>query len=204
VGGGVPAQGGEHRRRLLAAAGHDHGDGNALDPVGDVREHAERSAVGPMSVVDEQGERPFRGQVGRQPVEGMARRERVVGGHRRILDPKDRRGGSRSAGEQRGRRLAQDLVEELADDAEGEGPLQLGAAGSQRQQPGICRPGPRRLQQARLPDAGRPVDGQQPTGTVGRLLQRASDRAELAVALEQPRGPGVVLECQRQTLPLET
>ena len=90
-----------------------------------------------------------------------------------------------------------DLVEQLADDAERERALELGAAGAQRQQPGVGRRRARGVEQRRLAHARRrrrPRPGS--PAPSARPRERAPDRLELGVALEQPVGscPGRVAE----------
>jgi hypothetical protein len=137
VGPALSAQGIERRQGLLRAAGHHERGRDALQAVGDVREDAQRRAVGPVGVVDEDRQRALRGEVGGQPVQRVAGGERVVRGCRGRtvqLDREQRGSEPRRAGKERRRvdeRAAQDLVEQLADDAEAERALELGAACSQ-------------------------------------------------------------------------
>ena len=64
--------------RLLRAARDDERDGDPLEPVREVDQDVERRAVGPVGVVDEQGQRPVRRQVRGQPVEGVPGGVRIV------------------------------------------------------------------------------------------------------------------------------
>ena len=145
-----------------------------------------------MNVVDQQRERPVPREVGREPVERVAGSERVVRGDRARpveLEPEDRRGeacGAREQGLRLDRRVAQDLVEELPDDAERERALELRAAGLQCEQPRVGSRRSRGVEQRRLAHARRPVEHDQAADAVGRPRERASDGLELGVALEQP------------------
>ncbi len=197
---GVAAEEVERRQRLLGPAREDERDGDAVEPVRDVGDHAERGAVGPVAVVDEQGERAVGGEVGGQPIERVADGERVVG-EGRALEAEHRRRLARRPGERVACGLASDLLEQLSDDPERELALELRATGAQRQQPGVERRRPGRLQQRRLPDAGRAIDHHQAARALRRLLHRAADGLELGVTLEQPGRPRVVLQRQGTSLP---
>jgi hypothetical protein len=190
----LPAQGIERRQGLLRAAGHDERGRDALQAVGDVREDAQRRAVGPVGVVDEDRQRALRGEVGGQPIQRVPGGERVVRGCRGRpveLDREQRGSEPRRAGKERGRvddRAAQDLVEQLADDPEAERPLELGAACSQHEQVLVLRDGQRGVQQRRLADARRAVDDDQAAGSLRGSRERPPDRLELVLTLEEPAG----------------
>ena len=132
---GVPAQGVQRRRGLLGAARHDERDRDALEPVGEVGERAERRRVGPVGVVDQHAPAGARRR-------GSRSASRARGGRRTgprparaaSLDAEHRRGEPRGAGEQLAR--SHDRLEQLADDAEAERALELRAARAQDEQPG--------------------------------------------------------------------
>ena len=82
--------------RSVAADEH----GRAVEPPGEVGEEAQRRPVAPVQVVDGEQQRPFRGEVEREPVEAVQGGERRGGlAVARALDREQRRGARRGAGE---------------------------------------------------------------------------------------------------------
>ncbi len=191
------------RDLLFDPRGDDQRDRHALQPVGQVGERVQRRFVGPVRVVDEHRDRTLAREVGRQPVERVAGRERVLGrgdGGALERDAEQRGGEPGRAGEQRVGLAApalQGLVEELAHDPEREVLLELGAARSEDREPGLGRGVPRRLHQRRLADAGRPVDQHHAAGALRGPGDRLPHHGELGVALEQLRGAHATLEAVR-------
>ena len=82
-------------------------------------------------------------------------------------------------------------LEELADDAERELALELGAPRAQHPHAAARPPLPHRGEQRRLPDAGRPLDDDEPAAPGAGLVQGAVDPRQLVAPLEQRSGgPG--------------
>ena len=173
-----------HRQR-------DH-DGQAGEPVREVKQEPQRRFVGPLRVVDGEQQRGAFGEVDHQPVQPVQGGERDVAG---VL-------GRRHVGEHRlgqPRRTRQQPIafgavgadqrafEQLANDPEAEPALQLPAAGGQHGH--LCRAGAtaKRLQQHRLPNACRALDQQYPARACDRLGQRSVECGEIVLAFEQQR-----------------
>ena len=162
------------------------------------REVAERRAVRPVCVVDDDAERPRRGEVRTQPVEPVQDRERGVGLCR---DP-DRRPGARP-GTREGRRgtgrglqevrplelgcLGEGRLEDLAYHAECEVAFQLRTARPQHAHPAAGGDGPDRGQQRRLADARGPLDHHERAASGARIGERRLDPRELLAPLEQDK-----------------
>jgi hypothetical protein len=162
------------RRRLERARGGDDERRDLAQARQRIREPAQRRAVAPVQVVEEQHERAPAGQVGGEPVKPVERRERRV-------RPAGRRGEVRGVehGAGRGGRPGEELVagvgaggrderlEELADDAVGELALELQPARGEYLVTGRDRAGARGLEQARLADAPRALDEDEPAAVTG-------------------------------------
>ena len=190
---GLPAQDVERFQRLLGAARDEQRDPHAVEPVGDVRQHAQRCAVGPVRVVDQHRQGSLGGEVRQQPVERVAGGVGIVRGHRAgaafDVDGEQRGRHSRRAGEQRRGvegATAQHLVEQLADDPEPERALELGTACAEHEQVGLERNRVRGVEQRRLADARRAVDDDERSGFLRRVQERGADGFELTIALEKP------------------
>ena len=130
-------------QRLLDPAGHDQRrPGCPRARLRDVGEHAQRRRVGPVRVVDEHASGRSAARFAVSQYSAWRAANGSSGGAAGTpveLDAEQRRGEARRAREQAsGRRpAAQHLVEQLADDAEGERALELGAAGREHEQPGV-------------------------------------------------------------------
>ena len=75
-------------------------DRGALEPVGEVGEEAQRRAVAPVEVVDDEQQGRVGGEVQRQPVEPVERGEGDVAGRSRLAaELEDRLGGCGGVGE---------------------------------------------------------------------------------------------------------
>ncbi len=152
-----------------------------------------------MQVVDRQQQRPAGGDVRRQPVEAVQRRQRRIGGRlgRQPGGIEQRRRETRRAAEQLGsllrRQGGQQRLEQLPHHAIGERALELGAARAKHLHPGRLTQRLRLRDQRGLADPGRPLDRQQPPAGLGGGDQ-PFDRRQLDVALEQA-------EPSRQRLP---
>ncbi len=116
-----------------------------------------------MQVVDDEQDGLLSGDVGDEPVEPV---EHPQGDVRRLA-------GQPGRLEERGRQLGRAgerlcsllfgqldevRLEQLADDAEGERALELGAPGAERPHPRRLPAAPRLGEQSRLADSGRPLD----------------------------------------------
>ncbi len=90
------------------------------------------------------------------------------------------------------RRRAQQRLQQLAGDAEGEVPLQLAAAGRENGEPPLHGQRPRRAQEARLPRTRDALDDDEPAHPGGRRVEGPRDGRQLGLALEEPvrRGYG--------------
>ena len=167
----------EHRLplpRLGRAGGGDEADREAVEPLREVGEPAQRGQVGPVDVVDEHQQRPLGGEVGRQPVEPVQRRAGVLlAAHAAQHRPRQRRRAAEVL-------VAHDRLEQLPHDREREIALELRPARAQHQ-PAV-RQLPRRAEQPRLPDPRRPFD-QQPTPAAAEHPPHGRD---LAVPFLEP------------------
>jgi hypothetical protein len=113
---------------------------------------------------------------------------RAVARHRPRGAADEARRGRRGAGEQLVARgaggLPQRSLEQLADDAEGELPLELAGGGAQRPQALRRRELAGSVQEAGLPDPGRPEDEREAALPPARPPQQVVDEPQLGVALE--------------------
>jgi hypothetical protein len=143
-----------------------------------------------VQVVEREQERPARGEVRRQPVEAVERRQRRVRGRlRRDLGRvKERRRERRRAREQVGSlfRLqgGEQRLEELPHYPVRERALKVGGAPAQHLHTGLLSECFRLHHQGGLADAGRPLDCEQPPAARAGGDQ-AGHRGQLGVALEQ-------------------
>ena len=87
--------------------------------------------------------------------------------------------------------VRQRRLEQLADDAEGELPLQLGPARTEDPHPTVRAQRARRRKQRGLTDPGRPLDHHEPATACARLGQRRFDPRQLAASLQQRFGLAV-------------
>ena len=151
----------EHRlplARLGRAGGGDQADREAVEAPRQVGEPAQRGEIGPVDVVHEHEQRPLLGKVGREPVQAVQRRAGVLlTAHAVQHRPRQRR----RAGEVL---FAHDRLEQLPHDRERKLALELGPARAQHAP--VVRQRPRRPQQPRLADPGRPFDQQPATAAV--------------------------------------
>ena len=198
-GGGIVGDLGQQRGVGGRVAGaHGRGDEHrlALQAAHEVGEEAQARAVAPVQVVDLEQQRVLGGEVERQPVQAVQGGEgRVAACGRAVLgaleDHARGRGGSR---EHVG--IADDALEELADDAERELALQLARAGVEDERAVGDRAAPELGHQARLADPRRALDQHGAALALDRLLEQRVQQRDLAVALDQ-RSRGLRLDDPR-------
>src|SRR5205823_3223570 len=152
-----------------------------------VRQPAQRRAVGPVDVVDRDQRRPAERQVRGDPVQPVQRGEgdagRVVVVRVELTDLEQGRGARSRTVEQllpflrRGR--GQERLEQLADDAVRELVLELAAAGRENREAGPGRRGPRLENEPRLADAGTALNGDEATVSAHGGVDVRLDRGEL-------------------------
>ena len=156
LGGGC--QPGEIGRHLVAVAGGGkHRERETVQPWREVVDEAQRLGVGPMDVVDRQGNRALVGDVVHQPVEPVEHRERAIGGgkRRRIAGQREQRLRERRGAVEQPvplllRHPRDGGLEELPDRAVREVALELGGSRPQAREPRLPRGLHRGPQQARL------------------------------------------------------
>ena len=142
-----------------------------------------------MQVVEREQERLARGEVRRQPIETVERRQRRVRSRLRDLGRvKERRRERRRALEQVGSLVrlqgGEQRLEELPHDPVRERALKVGAASAQHLHTGLLSECFRLHHQCGLADAGRPLDREQPPAARAGGDQ-TGHRRQLGVALEQ-------------------
>ena len=174
----------------IRSHGQRDDDGQACEPVREVKEEPQRRLVGPLGVVDGQQQRGAFGEVHHQPVQPVQGGERDVTGFLGRCDLGEHRFGQPRRTRQqpiafRAVSTDQRAFEQLANDPEAEPALQLSAAGGQHGH--LCRAGTsaHRLEQHRLPDACRPLDQHYPAGACDRFGQRSVECGEIVLAIEQ-------------------
>jgi len=182
--------------RLVWPHRDDHQDGQAVDTTHEVGEPAQRRAIAPVQVVDGQRQRLPLGEIDRQPVQAVEHGEagvlaRARGRRQRGIGREQRRRQAGQATEQLlavGCRRSDDgRLEQLPDDAVGELPLQLAAAGRQHLHPSPPGPLAGRREQARLADAGGTLDDDQAASTPPGSTDGVVERLQLGLALQQLR-----------------
>ena len=146
--------------------------------------------VGPVRVVDEQGERHRLGQPRAQPVQAVEAREQAVVRGRAVGDVLEQRAGqSGGAGEQllalRRRERFDARREQLYHHAECELFLHDAAARTQHDHPAGLRQRRGLVHQRALADAGRALDHDHPAGAARCRAERAGDLLQLALALQE-------------------
>ena len=167
-----------------------------VEPVGEEGEEAGRRLVRPVLVVDDEQLRALRGEVGHQPVEAVERAERRVGLARgvRALGQEhgrgQRGGAAERALERRGAHPPQPRLEQLPRHAPGVGGLELAAARRRDREAALRRGRARGVEQARLADAGRPLDDDDAAAAGDRVAERRVEDGELGVTLVQPQHHG--------------
>jgi len=178
------------RSRFRRPEADDDQKAEPLHPRQQIGQPAQRGQIAPVQVVDRQQERPARGEVRRQPIQTMQRRQR------RVPSRLDRDlGGLKERRRQRSRALEQlrslvdqqrgdQRLEQLAHHPVRERALELGAARAEHLPSGLLSHRPRLRKQRGLADTGRTLDRQQPT-TVADRVDQATHRRKLGVALEQ-------------------
>ena len=143
-----------------------------------------------MEVVDREQERSARGEVRRQPVEAVQRRQRRVGPGLgvELLRVEEWLGQRRRAGERVGPLLLgqrrEQRLEELAHDAERERTLELRASRTEHSHPGLVAPRLRLGHQRGLADPRGPFDRHQHAAGVAASDQ-VLEGSQLGIALEQ-------------------
>ena len=201
--GGVVAR---QRRKQLGvgalfprAGGHDERDAQFLQAREQEGQVAQGRGVGPVRVVDDQAERPGRGEIRAQPIEAVEDRERridprregpVGGGRAREAEEAGRHAGRglQQLGTLALRGLGQRRLEELTDHPEGEPAFQLRPPRPQDAHSAFCRRRARCGDQRRLADPGRPFDHHERAAPGPSLGQRRFDAGQLPAALEQLPG----------------
>ena len=171
----------------------------ALEPALEMREPAQRRAVGPVEIVDRDHRRPAQRDVRREPVEPVQHRERHVGvvlvgtGELHVVEERLRECGGPA--EQLGtlvrRRGGEHRLEELPHDAVREVLLELSGACAQHRDSGLRRDRARLGEQTRLAHSRAAFDRDQPAGAGGRGVDVRVQCRELAFALEQRRPLGL-------------
>ena len=146
--------------------------------------------VGPVRVVDEQGERVRLGQPRAQPVQAVEAREQPVVGGCAVGDFLEQRAGEAGGTREqllalRGRERLDARGEQLYHHAECELFLHDAAARTQHDHPaglGQCRG---RVHQRALADAGRALDDDDPAGAARSGAERIADLRQLGLALQE-------------------
>ena len=178
---------------LGVARGHDQQDRQLLDAPRQVADEGDRARVGPVQVVDDGEQRPAVGDVDEEPEQPVQELELGLRALpcRRELRVEHRTRAVGRLGEQLvallGRGGADQALEELAHDAEGEALLDLRAAGPQHLDAGVARPAiaPSR----RSPSCRSRARRRRPPrdrGRAGSAPRASHQRAMLVPALEQP------------------
>ena len=175
---------------LVRAHGGGHEDRLVLEPARKVGEKAQRRPVAPVQVVDRQQQRPLGGQVERDPVQAVQRREGHVA--LALQRAEHRRGGRRGAAQQL-LAAGDDALEQLAHDAERELALELGAAGAEHERAAVGRPPARLGEQRALADPGRTLDEHGPALARRRRVDQREQLCDLTLALDEFRHEGVIL-----------
>ena len=176
--------------RLARPEPDDDRKGKTLDARQQIGQPAHRRKIAPVQVVDREQQRPLSGEVRRQPVEPMQRRQRCVGPGLglELLGVEERFRQCRRPGERFGSLFlgqgGEQRLEELAHDAERERPLELRASPAEHPHPGLVAPGLDLRHQRALADPGRPFDCQQhATGVAGS--NNVLEGCQLGVSLQQ-------------------
>ena len=176
--------------RLVWAQPDDDEHAEPLHSWQQVGEEAQRRQVAPVQIVEREQERPARGEVRRQPVEAVQRRQRRI---RRRLDRhlcgiekrrRQRGGAAQRLGSLLRLEGSKQRLVELPHDPVGERALELRAARAEREQARLLRQRLRPRNKGRLADTRRPLDRQQPA-TLGDSGDQLGHRGELVLALQQ-------------------
>ena len=188
-----PGQG--FRGRLAGPYGDDRARGELLEPRLEVVEEAQRGLVGPVRVVDEQGERDGLGEPRAQPVEAVEAREEPLVGRRAVGDVLEQRPSQPGrAGEQLLARLGAERLDarrqQLYHHAERELSLHDAAARTEHDHASGLRERRGLVHQRALADPGRALDHDDPAGPGRRGVEPAVDLRQLGFAFQQvgPRG----------------
>lgn len=160
-------------------------DGDVLEALGQEGQPAQRRGVRPVQIVGLEQQRRARGQVGHEPDQALQRGEGVAIGLRRGAGDAEHRGGRLGgAGQKLGGRGGLAL-EELAHEPEGEGAVELRAAGAEHPQARGLSDRAGGAQELGLAHPRLGLDDEQSPLTRGRGGDQALDQRDLAVALEQ-------------------
>jgi hypothetical protein len=176
--------------RLARPEADDDRQAQPFHPRQEVGEPAQRGKVAPVQVVDRDEKRSAGGDVGRQPVEAMERRQRRIPGRldRQLGGLEERRRERGSADKQLGslllRQAGEERLEELPDDAVRERALELGAARAQHLHPRLSGASLRLRHEGRLADSGRALDRKQPT-TASGSADESLDCNQLGLTLKE-------------------
>ena len=170
------------------------GDRKPVEASGEVGEEAKRSLVGPLGIVDHKQDRCALGEVGHHPGQRVAQRVGDLVARCEPAPGEQRLGPGGGACEQRralaGRGPGEAGLEELNDDAVRGPGLELGAAGAQDGDP--CPPSAlaRRLEEARLSEAGVALHDHERAAAAARSLDRRAEPRKLELALDEPPSTG--------------
>ena len=197
---GLGPQDPEQRRDVavgLGSRGHDEREWQILKPRHQEGQEAQRRRVGPVRVVDGDQQRRRGGEVRAQPVQAVQHRERAVqrlarsSPGRRARQAEQARGFAGRTLEEivacRRRGVGQGGLEQLADHAEREVPLELASAGAQHARPRRLGRSPRRRDHGRLADARPTLDDDEAAVTGACARHGSLDAAQLGIALENAR-----------------
>jgi hypothetical protein len=178
-------------QRLDGSERHDEEVGGAGRPAQGVQDPFERRLVGPVQVVEDQGQRGGPGKLLEEVAQGAVQPEALGRRHRRRARPCDGRqhlgelGGQ--GGDAGGVQHPDGVVERVHGQAEGDVALLLGGAAAQHEQARVGRGGEERLEQGRLADPRLARDGDEARrarrdvghgGPEGRELRLAADEVE--------------------------
>ena len=190
---------GEQRQRILLArpGRDDQAGGELLDPRLEVGEEPQRVLVGPVRVVDEQGERDRLGQPRAQPVQAVEAREQAVVGGGAVGDLLEQWASEAGgAGEQplalRARERLDARREQLYHHAECELLLHDAAARTEHHHPAGLGQRRGRVHQRALADARRALDHDDPAGPARSGAERIADLRQLGLALQEVGPAGQV------------
>ena len=164
---------------LRGPLGRDDEHRQAIEPLAQIGQEAQRGVVAPLDVVDREHERLLGRGVGHEPVQGVQRGE---GGLVGVLDGGEDAGG-RGRGALQPRRLGR--LEELAHDAEREGALERARAGGEHPQAVLLRGLPGGGEQGCLADPGTAADQRQGTVAGGGGAHQIPQHRTFGFAFQQ-------------------
>ncbi len=178
----VPVLGGPDR--------HGHQDPDRVEPPGQETQEPQGRLVGPLGVVHQHGQRRPLGEVDQQPVQAVQQRERRPRSGLPVTGAEQALGDAGGAAEHLPPLLVvarQDGFEQLAHHAEGELPLQFGAAGRQHDAPLVRREPAQVAQQGRLAETGPRLQHREAAVTGLHPDHELPEGAHLGVPFHEPR-----------------